>query len=400
MFRLSCRLLAVLLLALLPHAARADECALADAAADVASAHRALVAMPAPEDLDTAIPAATQRGIVRLKDALGALLAARMSCAVADEKADAIVADINAALRPLAAACDGQCAAHPYHPTPVFAAERTDDTRHLLAIVARIGIECGSDAVLWIYESAAQRWRERLHWQAPPYDKVSGALEAFDYRISPPDASGDWYVLVKDIMPWCSSTWSTIRYAVLRPGDDAKAQQIVFHAQDSVWWGNDDTGEIAATAGEFDVRFHAASIEPAVHNRVHIRHFAIDGAQVRRMQPVALTPRDFVDEWIVSKWADATRWSAPDNRPALAQWHGRMQGADSPYYEFFAARACASTQDASVKSRVEVEVLDPRDRQTYFLLVDGSRDFRMLRIATSADAHCAGADLLPEMLTQ
>jgi hypothetical protein len=305
------------------------------------------------------------------------------------------VADLNAALRPLAAGCDALCALHAYHELPQFGAERIDDTRHLLAIVARQPIQCGHDAVLSVYESDGTQWRERLRWQAPPYDEVSGALEAFDYRISPPDAAGGWYVLVKDIMPWCSSTWSTVRYAALRPTEQANAPRVVFRAHDSLWWGNDDTGTIAAQASQFEVRFHAASIEPAVHNRVYIRHFAIDGEQVRRIPPVALTPRDFVDEWIVSKWVGAARWSGPERMPALEQQHARLHGPEAPYFEFVAARDCRGAP-----GRVQVDVIDQRDQQEYFLLVDGATQFRMIDVSTQANARCGGEDLLPQMATE
>jgi len=389
-----CGLFIAALLFAVPFGARADCAALGDAVPKVAAARAALLALPTPEDLDTDIAAATQRGIAYLKDTLGELVAARMQCAAADEKPETIAADLMAALRPLGAGCDAQCAINPYHDLPEFGVERTDDARHLLAIVARQRIQCGHDTLLWVYEADAGGWRERLRWQAPPYDKVSGALEAFDYRISPPDASGAWYVLVKDIMPWCSSTWSTIRYAALRPGATPSTPRIVFHAHDSMWWGNDDIGTLAAAAGDFEVRFHAASIEPAVHNRVYIRHFAIDGGQVRRVPPVALTPRDFVDEWIVSKWTDAAQWSAPEQRAPLAAWHVRLHGNGAPYYEFFAARKCAATQ------HVEVELLAPEDQRSYFLQVDTSADLRMLRVANTADPHCAGEDLLGAMLTE
>ena len=50
------------------------------------------------------------------------------------------------------------------------------------------------------------------------------------------------------------------------------------------------------------VEFTARSIDSGVHNREAVRHYLIDGDRVRRVDPVALSPRDFVDEWLTRGW--------------------------------------------------------------------------------------------------
>jgi hypothetical protein len=42
---------------------------------------------------------------------------------------------------------------------------------------------------------------------------------------------------------------------------------------------------------------------------------------VRRVDPVALSPRDFVDEWLTRAWNESAAWSAS---PALQQWHRKL----------------------------------------------------------------------------
>ena len=78
---------------------------------------------------------------------------------------------------------------------------------------------------------------------------------------------------------------------------------------DSIWWGNDDTGSLMVGRKNFDLRFHSNSIDSGVHNRVWNRRFAVTGEIVKCVQPVAIFPRDFVDEWIISSWQDASAWS-------------------------------------------------------------------------------------------
>src|SRR6185312_12800072 len=69
------------------------------------------------------------------------------------------------------------------------------------------------------------------------------------------------------------------------------------------------------------IEFTEASIDAGVHNREAVRHFLINGDQVRRVDPVALSPRDFVDEWLTRDWKESARWSAS---PALRRWQGRL----------------------------------------------------------------------------
>src|SRR5262249_29215074 len=156
-----------------------------------------------------------------------------------------------------------------------------------------------------------------------PYKEVSGAFGSFDFAISPADGARRWFVVAKSVKPWCSSTWSTIRYAALRPSPGRLSPRVLYAAEDVIWWGSEDLGEIAAGPADFTVRFHAGSMDLGIHSRVWLRHFAVHGDVVRRIPPVAVSARDFADEWINSPWQDAASWTAPERRPRLAALHAR-----------------------------------------------------------------------------
>jgi len=366
------------------------------ALAQAAAAHERLVALPIDGEPDPSLTLAAQQALDRNKAAIAQLVDARMGCTPGDVDARALERDFASQMQALNAQCDERCSQSAYHDPPQFEVARVARHPNLIAIQARQSIQCGADGALFVYEYAERAWHERIRWQSASYDKVSGALEAFDYRVAPPDAHGDWYVLVKDIMPWCSSTWSTLRYAVLRPATAQSAQRVLFHGADSIWWGSDDIGRIAAQAGQFDVRFHAASIDGGIHNREWIRHYAIDGDHVTRTAPVALSARDFVDEWLVTPWPQAREWSLPKQQATLEAWHTRLGDRQAHGYEFAAARACNDRP-----RHVEVELSDIRDEATYFLSVDGgSADFRLSAVAERASAQCGGKDLLNTMQTK
>jgi hypothetical protein len=180
----------------------------------------------------------------------------------------------------------------------------------LIAIVARFGIECGEDAMLMIFERRGNAWIETLLTTSAPYKTVGGGWWTFDYGISPRDKNGHWFVATKNVAPWCSSTWSEIRYAVLKPGADAARPKTLFSKSDSIWWGTDLTGDLKVDGTGFDLRWRAESMDDGVHNREWIAHYRIDGERVYRTAPVAENPRDFADEWVRLDWADAKHWTA------------------------------------------------------------------------------------------
>ena len=372
-------------------------CDLAVPSADVAAARATLLAEPEAEDPPTEVAPGAKAALARYKDALAALVAARMECASPEQNPAALAAALDSAAAP--AACDAACAEHAYAGAPEFHATRIDDTRHLLALTATLPIPCGSDDMLFVYARTGAHWQEALRWQAPPYDLVSGAYGSFEFAIAPPDARGDWYVAVKDIPPWCSSTWASVRYAALRVSSDAQRPKILYRGSDSIWWGGGDSGTLKAEADAFDLRFHSSSLDAGVHNRVWVRRFAVDGNDVKRIPPLAENARDFVDEWIVMRWGSVAPWTADDPAAALQHWHERVRGSDTPVFaDFRSAHACDGRADAV---EVEIERDSPdvdQDGVRYFLRVEGTPlDFRMVRVDTESDERCGGDDVLPTL---
>jgi len=97
----------------------------------------------------------------------------------------------------------------------------------LVGVTADFSIECGGDTVLLIFAPDNGSWKEVLRWQKKPYATVAGGTMAFSYGVSLLDEAGQWYVVTHDIAPWCSSTWSSIRYTVLRLAPDPLRPKVL-----------------------------------------------------------------------------------------------------------------------------------------------------------------------------
>jgi len=263
----------------------------------------------------------------------------------------------------------------------------------LIGITATFQIECGMDSVLALFAPENNSWRRVLQWTSKPYKTVAGAFWAFDYGVSPPDESGQWYVVTKSIAPWCSSTWSTILYSVLRPVPDSVKPKVSFAGSDFMWWGSDDEGRLVVEVNKFDLRFHAASIDGGVHNRVWIRDFSVSGDTVRRIQPVAVSPRDFVDEWIVSPWKDASKWSARTESEGLREKHEHTRKSVG---EYNSVRKCSDRPD-----HYQVALQGDDGRQlVYFQVIGSHAGYTMEAVGESPNAHCSGPDIIESMATQ
>ncbi|MBV9992791.1 MAG: hypothetical protein JOZ72_16040 [Alphaproteobacteria bacterium] len=255
----------------------------------------------------------------------------------------------------------------------------------LVAIAARFSIQCGNDTMLSVFRHG----HEVLHAQSAPYKTIAGAWDMFDYALSPPDKTGQWFAVTKTVAPWCSSTWSEIRYAVWRPG----RAEALFKASDFMWWGNEDYGRLTVNANDFTLRFHSSSIDDGRHDREWVRHFAVQGGKVVRVAPFANGAMDFVEEWIQSDWKDARAWTAPAILALVKDVHQVFHA--KPFGEFQSVRRCPG-------GALEIEVNPAQTTGSLFFQVTGQatgqatgtpKDFRLTGLANAADPRCAGKNL-------
>ena len=384
-----------------------SQSAVASTADQVQLARKNLLSLPIGDGLQTDVSPVAQEAIASMKNAVSEFIRSYMRCTPAQFDAAAVEQNLSTLVggyelpRGQVMSNDHLAPDFGKYGFGLYFGVRQSENPRLVSITADFSIECGGDTVLLIFAPKDGSWSEALHWQTKPYTTVAGGTMAFDYGISPVDESGGWYAVVHTIAPWCSSTWSSIRYEVLRPTADALKPRVLMSNSDFMWWGNDDYGKVAVGRNEFDLRFHSSSIDGGVHNRVFIRHYSIMGDTVRRTQPVAVSPRDFVDEWIVSPWSAARAWSSGAFLSELRQAHdmwSRHEKADNRLLEFCSAHKCSGES-------YQVEVCEWTGKnfavsQSSYFEVAGSGPFTMTHVSTSPNPECKGRDLLEDMATK
>ncbi|HEV7921474.1 MAG TPA: hypothetical protein VGR02_11870 [Thermoanaerobaculia bacterium] len=181
----------------------------------------------------------------------------------------------------------------------------------LVAVTTLIDIPCGSDTSLYLFRLESDGWRLILARESNGYRRIAGALDMFQYAVSPSDANGDFFVVTANVNPWCSSNWQMLRFDVRRIGADAYSSRVLVSGNESIYLDADD---YELKAGVDDVRLQWRSwqsLDLGLHNRAHVRHFSICGDRVERVGPFALAPEDFVDEWGRMPWEEASRFGGP-----------------------------------------------------------------------------------------
>ena len=84
------------------------------------------------------------------------------------------------------------------------------------------------------------------------------------------------------------------------------------------WTGRADPAVSARSAGhDLLLEIDVMSLDPKRGRRVVVQRFAITEQTPRRIAPFALTPRDFVEEWLRAPWSVASAWTQTAARAAL-----------------------------------------------------------------------------------
>lgn len=368
---------------------RCHRSTLGSAVIDLRTARAALLAVP-PEGDGTSVPPPASRRIETLKDRMRDFVRAMMACAPSSVEPTALAAAMEQR-----SGVSGGTTGDAVPPSDgrhgsliAFEVSRVESHPDMLAVVARLGIRCGSDSVLMLYRRTASGWREAMVRRSEPYAQINGGWGDLRFAVSPDDAQGRWFVATVTVTPWCTSAWQGLSYALARPGPVPDRPSVFFKEKGVIYLGDENDLLLKAEPDAFEIRYDGASLDPEILIRRHVRRYSIANDSVKRVQPVAENLRDFADEWIRSPWSEAADWS---QRSWFEAPHWRVAGRGKPIAmaEFVSIRAC---DDGA--AQVELAHSDTR----WFLKVrGGSRGpWTVERIgAVSALAECTGPDQLP-----
>jgi hypothetical protein len=232
-------------------------------------------------------------------------------------------------------------ASHPYLKDIHIDVTYSGDGRHLIGVLTDFEIPYGGDAVLNVYAPDGKgRYESKIYFTSHPYESIAGGFLSFDYKLSPPDAQGKWFVATTHINPWPTSCWQNLYVDVIRP-DDLPMFYVTFHQQMNGYICTDDEGSYLGnvTSDSFQFRFDVEAIDAGILVSPEVFTYRLHDRQAVRIQPVAVNPVNFVDVWLRSSWAEASRWSDTAQAAQLRNIYHRRGTGDDEGFE--SARLCA-----------------------------------------------------------
>jgi len=208
----------------------------------------------------------------------------------------------------------------------------------LLIIQTGVGLQnCGFDESAYAYRWSG-RWRR--FWQSEQDDYAEPKYRPQTLRavlMSPTTIGGDadpdeHLILTLGTESWCTSSFHPVYYRAWQIKSGFTEPKLLLDESDDavLYFAEPIRGSVGTANG----LYHAADevwIEYTVPGldavtREEVRHYRLNGDKLERIDPVALGPRDFVDQWVRHRWDEKTGWSDPHARGRLQQWLPKPDG--------------------------------------------------------------------------
>lgn len=243
---------------------------------------------------------------------------------------------------------------------------------------AAITVTCGEDQSAALYRWGGKGWHAM--WRG---DATTAARTLAPLAVTP---SPSHLILSVARGEWCTSNWHPVQYSLWRAQPSHRPQRLLERSE-FAFLGNLD-GPVAARLDGDDlyVELQVASLDVAILSRLAVRHYRIRGTTVQRADPLALTPVNFVEEWLALPWGESARWSDPAGRDQARLWHrtARSRATSAAVSGDFAGNALRCRNDHHLW-QVTIDFGDGarRPRRAHFL-VRWTDPYRFRMVAVSA----------------
>jgi hypothetical protein len=260
--------------------------------------------------------------------------------------------------------------------------EVTRRSPNLLVVIAGIYVGCGNDDAVYVYDYPASASR-RLTVQSlgePTYGEW-----VWDIHWSERLASGTQSLLVVRRSVQCASNMFQLGFYAYHTQGQNTIWSPAFTDYHSVYGENLD---VKITPKELILQFSVICIDTGIFLRPRVVHVLLSrpGAQRRRHDPVALHPRDFVDEWLSRPWTEMT--SRSESPPLLQKWHRLLFTNGVQFGEFKLLQECSARPGVW---QIGLTLERQAKATHYFLVRDlGEYRYRMVDTSTTRQAGCPG----------
>ena len=274
----------------------------------------------------------------------------------------------------------------------------------ILIVTTQLWIPCGSsdpDTAVYVFQGRARQWALVLAADAD-FDRLQVSQQSgLQSEISPPDDHGKWFLAVAHAPPSCRRSASELHYKLLRPGHSPDEPVTILDRRDLVDPRFEPPFALRVEEDWF-------ALTRGKHRKldgewgISIARYEVNDLQVQRTHPLALSPEDFLDEWVQLTWVDASRWAREPKSLSLQHWHSVLNALESDSTEIRVVQRCP-VQDGSGDSwLIELWIdrqMNPAVKEEY-LYIQVSKEvgiYNIDGIQTTRTAGCPGNTPPPKL---
>ena len=194
-----------------------------------------------------------------------------------------------------------------------------------LIIRTAIGIFCAFDYSAYVYTWKPGGWQRVWENEQNTYSEKEYLPQIiYAVHISVPDKQGNRLVMTLGSRSGCTPAYLPVYYRVWQMNSDYRTGAALLDGSETAL--DDGYPPIQGRVGPEDVLvgFSMGGVAYGDFHRA-VRHFEIRDQHALQVDPIATTPRDFVEEWISADWAQS---SGHSESPSLKQWHEKLHRTD------------------------------------------------------------------------
>jgi hypothetical protein len=197
-----------------------------------------------------------------------------------------------------------------------------------LVVTTGVGIDCGFDESAYAYSFVNGLWKR--FWQNETNDYVKGKyvpvnflgilLSWQDYLDKAADPNVRLLLVLARDPAYCESNWYNVYYRVWQLRIYRPEEKLLLNGGEEAFLADSVDGSVSPhdVVIEYSTRMTYTEFEV----RRVVRHYILGGGKLEREAPLALSPRDFTDEWMRTEWAISSRWtSAGVSASSLRRMH-------------------------------------------------------------------------------
>ena len=182
-------------------------------------------------------------------------------------------------------------------------------------------IPCGTDDSLYVFHATKTGASLLLAAETAAYDDTRHSQNDLRFAIA---NKSEGVVALMHTGARCKSSWRNLRYAVMRPSQDADRPAVLLAENARAHIATPPQLFLADTTVR--IKFNGMTDRwRARRRRPHLRSYRV-GREVTRIAPFASLPADAVAEWLSLDEQHARTMTVKKGRNKVMRWHATLQG--------------------------------------------------------------------------